>query len=79
VAAVRKLNPTAIIIANAVTIAECEEIYAAGADYVFMARVETARALGEAIGMALNGSLADYRARLQAEGDDPAQRREVLP
>ncbi len=79
VGAVRKLNPGAIIIANAVTIAESDEIYAAGADYVFLSRIDTARALGEAIGMALNGSLKDYRARIEQEVGDIRARREVLP
>ncbi len=79
VAAVRKLNPSAIIIANAVTIADSDEIYAAGADYVFLSRIDTARALGEAIGMALNGSLKEYRAKTEEEGGDIRTRREVLP
>jgi Kef-type K+ transport system membrane component KefB len=78
VAAVRKLNPSAIIIANAVTLADTEEIYAAGADYVFLARIDTAQALGEAIGMALNGSLASYRADREARDGAPQTRREVL-
>jgi hypothetical protein len=76
---VRKLNPGAIIIANAVTLADCDEIYAAGADYVFLSRIDTARALGEAVGMALNGSLAEFRARVEAETGKPQTRREVLP
>jgi Kef-type K+ transport system membrane component KefB len=79
VGAVRKLNPGAIIIANAVTIADSDEIYAAGADYVFLSRIDTARALGEAIGMALNGSLKAYRAKVEEEGGDIRTRREVLP
>ncbi len=79
VAAVRKLNPSAIIIANAVTIADSDEIYAAGADYVFLSRIDTARALGEAIGMALNGSLKDYRTKVEQEVGDIRARREVLP
>jgi hypothetical protein len=78
VGAVRKLNPGAIIIANAVTLADADEIYAAGADYVFLARIDTAQALGEAIGMALNGSLSSYRAERETRDGKPGLRREVL-
>jgi Kef-type K+ transport system membrane component KefB len=75
---VRRMNPSAIIIANAVTFADCEAIYEAGADYVFLGRLETARALGGAIGQALNGTLADYRrAREGVDGRAP-DRHEVL-
>jgi Kef-type K+ transport system membrane component KefB/Trk K+ transport system NAD-binding subunit len=77
VEAVRKINPKAIIIANSVTLAEVEAIYAAGADYVFLSRVDTARALAEAIGNALSGSLAMFRAS-QEEIGKPQNRREVL-
>ncbi|MEJ0097538.1 MAG: NAD(P)-binding protein [Bauldia sp.] len=77
VATVRRLNPEAIIIANAVNLADCEAIYAAGADYVFLSRIDTARALAQAIGMALNGSLADFRAAREAEAGRPHLRPEV--
>jgi len=79
VAAVRRLNPGAIIIANAVTLSESDEIYAAGADYVFLSRIDTAHALTEAIGMALNGTLAEYRAEREELTGKPSTRREVLP
>ncbi len=75
---VRRLNPQAIIIANAVSYDDSAAIYAAGADYVYLARLESARALGEAIGEALNGRLGAYRlAREQAEGT-LVERHEVL-
>ena len=54
---VRHMNPSAIIIANAVSFGDCAAIYAAGADYVFLSRLETARALSEAVGHALDGTL----------------------
>jgi DNA-binding NarL/FixJ family response regulator len=75
---VRRLSPKAIIIANAVNIADIDAIYAAGADYVFLSRVETARALSEAIGEALNGSLAEYRAADEERHGKPGSRNEVL-
>jgi len=78
VATVRRLNPHAIIIANAVNLADCEAIYAAGADYVFLSRIDTAHALGEAIGMALNGTLADFRTSHEARSGKPSERTEVL-
>src|SRR5665213_914627 len=78
VASVRRLSPHAIIIANAVNLADCEAIYAAGADYVFLSRIDTARALGEAIGMALNGTLSEFRAAREEEAGKPQLRPEVL-
>jgi Kef-type K+ transport system membrane component KefB len=78
VAAVRPMAPQAIIIANAVNFADCDRIYAAGADYVFLARVETARAVGEAIGDALNGNILGYRERREAADGKLGQRREFL-
>jgi Kef-type K+ transport system membrane component KefB len=78
VATVRRLNPHAIIIANAVTLADCDAIYDAGADYVFLSRIDTAHALGDAIGMALNGTLADFRKASEARLGKPSERAEVL-
>ena len=42
---VRKLNAKAIIIANAVNLTDADAIYAAGADYVFLSRIDTAAAI----------------------------------
>jgi Kef-type K+ transport system membrane component KefB len=78
VESVRSINPSAIIIANAITFADCRPIYEAGADYVFLSRLETARGLDEALGHALNGSLADYRAQRESEDGQPDGRVEVL-
>ena len=78
VASVRKLNPKAVIIANAVNLADADAIYAAGADYVFLSRIDTAAALAEAIGEALNGSLSEYRAAREEEHGRPGIRKEVL-
>jgi len=76
--AVRRLNPTAIIIANAVNLADVDAIQAAGADYVFMSRLDSAAALGEAIKFALNGEIADFRASRDRDHGLAAARREVL-
>jgi voltage-gated potassium channel Kch len=54
VKAVRHMNPQAIIIANAIELDGGRELYEAGADYVYMQRVETARAVEDAVEKALS-------------------------
>jgi hypothetical protein len=76
---VRKINPGALIIANAVNLADTAEVYAAGADYVFLSRLDSAAALGEAIGHALEGSLGEFRAACERQYGNPQSRAEVLP
>jgi voltage-gated potassium channel Kch len=78
VESVRRLNPQAIIIANAVNLADCDAIYEAGADYVFLSRIETALALDDAIGAALNGTIAEFRATRDKDYGRPGGRGEVL-
>ncbi len=78
VEAVRRINPQAIIIANAVSFPDCQAIYEAGANYVFLSRLDTARELGRAVGEALNGNLAPYRTVRETEDGKPAGRQEVL-
>jgi hypothetical protein len=60
---VREMAPNAIIIANSVNLAEIENIYRAGADFVYMARLEAARALGTAIEQALQNRIDVHRER----------------
>lgn len=79
VESVRRMNPKAIIIANAISFADCQAIYAAGANYVFLSRLETALALNEAIGRALNGTLNELRAARNAVENSPDARNEALP
>jgi Kef-type K+ transport system membrane component KefB len=79
VASVRKINPNALIIANAVNLADVETIYSAGANYVFVSRLDSATALGEAIEYALNGTLAEYRNIREKQHGKPSERWEVLP
>ncbi len=79
VATVRKINPEALIIANAINLADVDEIYAAGANYVFVSRLDSADALGEAIAYALNGTLAEYRSLREKVHGKPSAREEVLP
>jgi Kef-type K+ transport system membrane component KefB len=79
VASVRKINPQALIIANAVNLADVETIYSAGANYVFVSRLDSATALGEAIEYALNGTLSEYRSMREKQHGKPGERWEVLP
>ena len=75
---VRRLNPKAMIIANAINYDDAAGIYAAGADYVYLARLEAARSLAEAIGEALNGRLPAYRSKREEIEGQLGDRNEVL-
>ncbi len=79
VEAVRHMNPKAVIVANAIELQAAEALYAAGADYVFLPRVETAKAVGVAIEKALNGEIAAHRQAVQREEGEWHARQEVLP
>ena len=66
----RGLAPRAMLVLNAVQIAEVEPIRKAGADYVYLWRVETARGGLPAVYDGLNGELARFIAsRARDEGD----------
>ena len=71
----RRLNPEARVIVCAETLAQARAMYAAGADYVVLPRVETARAFLEVLSAIENDALADLRARALA---DLADRDEVM-
>ena len=58
---VRSLNPGAVIIANAIELAESERLYEAGADYVYMSRVDSAQQLLGPLTAAFEGYLKDFR------------------
>ena len=75
----RALNPRAKLIVTAVSFADTGEMYAAGADYVFLARAEAARNLMPAVAAALAGTLAEHRQREEAALGAPGARAEVLP
>ena len=79
VESVRRINPKAIIIANAVNLADVEAIYAGGRRLrVPVAHRHRPRRCSEAIGKALNGSLAELPRRREEEIGKPRSRREVL-
>ncbi len=75
----RKLNPGAVLVANALSMADLEGLYAAGADYVVLPRVETAEALCQAVAAAREGWLEAFREAMKARRGELAQRREVMP
>jgi Kef-type K+ transport system membrane component KefB len=70
---VREVNPTATLIATATTFPERQRLYAAGADFVLMPRLEAALAARDALEAALNGKLDRLR-----EAESAGGRREVL-
>lgn len=73
----RQVSPDALIIATATTFPEVRRIYAAGADFVLLPRLDASRSALQAVHAALNGRLEnlrdDYDAILDGQG-----RREVL-
>jgi predicted Fe-Mo cluster-binding NifX family protein len=76
---VRQINADAVIVANATELRGAEVLYAAGADYVFLPRVETAKAVEVAIEKALNGEIESYRNAMAADRGEVHSRREVFP
>ncbi len=73
---VRAVNPTAKIIATADALAETETLYAAGADYVTIARLDQANELIEVVTAAEAGLIDDMARGCAARLKD---RQEILP
>jgi Kef-type K+ transport system membrane component KefB len=73
---VRSLNPTAKIVATAEILANVNDLYEAGADYVAVTRLSDAHELYKVIEAAQAGLLEDKRAETDAL---LSERREVLP
>jgi Kef-type K+ transport system membrane component KefB/voltage-gated potassium channel Kch len=73
---VRAANPGAKIVATADVLSETQMLYAAGADYVTIARLDQANELVEVVTAAEAGLIDDMRSRLEARLRD---RREILP
>ncbi len=73
---VRSVNPAAKIVATADVLAQVDRLYAAGADYVTVARLAEANELIEIVTAAESGLLGDLKASLEPRLRD---RREVLP
>ena len=73
---VRAVNASAKIIATADVLSETQTLYAAGADYVTIARLDQANELVEVVTAAEAGLIDDMRSRLEARLHD---RSEILP
>ncbi len=73
---VRTVNPEAKIIATAELLADTQTLYAAGADYVTVARLDQANELIDAVTAAEKGLLGDMKTRLEEQLRD---RQEILP
>jgi len=78
VEAARHINPGAVIIANAIETADSRALYEAGADYVFLQRVETAGAVEQAIEHALSGDIGEYRRAVEAQHGEWHMREEIM-
>ncbi|UCC57165.1 MAG: cation:proton antiporter, partial [Gammaproteobacteria bacterium] len=78
VKAARHVNPDAIIIANAIELTESKKLYEAGADFVYLQRIEAARAVGVAIEKALAGEIGAHRSALEEREGEWHARNEVL-
>jgi len=74
----RQINPGAVIIANAIELRDSKRLYEAGADFVFLQRVETARAVERAIEKALRGEIGNHRAEIERAHGEWHARDEVL-
>ena len=73
---IRASNSRAKIVATADVLSETQTLYAAGADYVTIARLDQANELVEVVTAAEAGLIDDMRSRLEARLRD---RREILP
>lgn len=73
---VKRLNPQARVVLSAETLERARVMYEAGADYVVLPRMESARAFLEVLDAIERGELEDLRARAQT---DLADRKEVMP
>lgn len=78
VRAVRSINPEAIIIANAIELAESAHLYDAGADYVYMSRIDSAQELLGPISAAFDGYLEDYRSLRESRDGKWHERDEII-
>jgi Kef-type K+ transport system membrane component KefB len=75
---VRNMNKSAIVIANAEELSSAKEVYASGADYVYMGRINTARSLEEIITRTMEGSIKDYRLEQEELHGPHHERSEIL-
>lgn len=77
-AALRAMCPAATLITTALRTDEVPELYAAGADFVFLSRLDSARNLLQALQAATGEAIHEYRAQQEFLLGKVEQRREVL-
>jgi Trk K+ transport system NAD-binding subunit len=75
---VRETAPEAAIIANAIAIDEVPRVYEAGADFVYLNRLEAARTLQRAIRAGIDLRLDEFREERRSRDQDHPQRKEIL-
>jgi len=75
---VREMAPNASIIANAIAIDEIKNVYAAGADYVYLNRFEVAWTLQRAIQAGLDQQLVEFKESRQSRNHYKPDRKEIL-
>lgn len=74
---VRGINPDAVVIATAISFRQAEDLYAAGADFVLLPRLDASRAALVAVEEALNGRIDDHREAIRPS-QAPQSRNEVI-
>jgi Kef-type K+ transport system membrane component KefB len=75
---VREMAPQSAIIANAIAIDEIQNVYHAGADYVYLNRFETAWTLQRAVQAGLEHQLDVFRNERQSRNHYKPERKEIL-
>ena len=75
---VREMAPNAVIIANSIATHEVENIYAAGADYVYLNRLEAAWTLQRAVNAGLDREIDVFRNKREASDPYSPDREEIL-
>jgi Kef-type K+ transport system membrane component KefB len=75
---VREMAPNAVIIANAIATHEIHNVYAAGADYVYLNRFEAAWTLQRAITAGLELEIDLFREKRQSRNHYKPDRTEIL-
>ena len=75
----RDIAPHLVIITNSITMEGVGRLYRAGADYVYLQRVETAIHLAPALVAAMEGEIRGFRAAQDTALGPLETRREVVP
>jgi Kef-type K+ transport system membrane component KefB len=75
---VREMAPQAAIIANAIAIDEIQNVYGAGADYVYLNRFEVAWTLQRAVQAGIEQTLDVFRTERQSRNHYKPERKEIL-